>query len=62
MWGFPKVILPTDAIMVLLGITLVASRFSLPMEVVTVSIHGLSPLPGQKVWERLAHPPVQWWE
>ena len=43
MWGFPKVILPTEAITVLLGVTPVASRFSLPMEVVTVSIHGLSP-------------------
>ena len=43
MQGFPTVILPTEAIMVLLGVTPVASRFNLPMEVVTVSIHGPSP-------------------
>ena len=44
MQGFPKVILPTEAIMVSLGVTPVASRFNHPMEVVTVSIHGFSPL------------------
>ena len=44
MWGFPKVILSTETIMVLLGVTPVASRFNLPMEAVTVSIHGFSPL------------------
>ena len=43
MWGFSKIVLSTEAIRVLLGVTPVASRFSLPMEVVTVSIHGLSP-------------------
>ena len=43
MWGFLKVILPTKMIMVLPGVTPVASRFSLPMAAVTVSIHGLSP-------------------
>ena len=43
MQGFPKVILSNEAIAVLPGITAVASRFSIPMEVVTVSIHGLSP-------------------
>ena len=43
MQGFPKVILPTEVITVSPGITPVASKFSLPMEVVTVSIHGLSP-------------------
>ena len=43
MRGFPKVILPTKVITVLPGVTPVASRFSLPIEAVTVSIHGLSP-------------------
>ena len=43
MWGFLIVILPTEAIAVSPGVTPVASRFNLPMEVVTVSIYGLSP-------------------
>ena len=43
MWVFPKVVFSTKAITVLPGVTSVASRFSLPMAVVTVSIHGLSP-------------------
>ena len=43
MWGFPKVILPTEVITLLPGVTPVVSRFNLPMEAVTVSIHGLSP-------------------
>ena len=41
--GVLKVILPTKAIMLLPGVTPVASRFSIPREAVTISIYGLSP-------------------
>ena len=44
MQGFPKVILPTEVITVLPGVTPMASRFNLPIGVVTVNIRGSSPL------------------
>ena len=43
MQGFPKATLPTEAIMVSLGVTLVASKFNLPMEAVTGNMHCFSP-------------------
>ena len=44
MWGFPAVILPTEAITLSLGVTQVASRFNLLMETVTFSVQDSSPL------------------
>ena len=42
MWGFLIATLPTEPITVSLGVTLVASKFSLPTEAVTVSKHCFS--------------------
>ena len=39
MWGFLIASLPTEVIMVSLGVTPVASKFNFPTEVVTVSTH-----------------------
>ena len=41
-WGFLKASLPTEAVTMSPGVTLVASKFNLPMEVVTVNTHHLS--------------------
>ena len=43
MWGFLIATLPTEVIMVSPGVTPVASKFNLPTEVVTVSMHCFSP-------------------
>ena len=41
-WGFLKATLPTKAVTMSLGLTLVASKFILPIEEVTINTHHLS--------------------
>ena len=43
MWGFPRATVLMEVITVSPGVTLVASKFNLPTEVVTVNMHCLSP-------------------